>query len=326
MIVLSLAAPSLALLALVAESLFGYPQVLFRAIGHPVTWMGRVIAAGDVFLNRESMGDGKRFAGGCGLVVLLVALSVIAGHALHLFLSSLPFGWVGEVLVASTLIASRSLADHIRDVAHALDKDGIAGGRIAVARIVGRNPAELDEHGVSRAAIESLAENYSDGIVAPLFWCAVTGLPGLIAYKAINTADSMIGHRNARYEYFGKAAARLDDLANLIPARVCGCLVAVSAQPTRRIGKAFSIMLRDAGQHLSPNAGWPEAAMAGALDVRLGGPRSYGAVQTDGAWLGDGAADLTSLDIRKALLIYKRSLVLLALLLALLAVSTGVTA
>ncbi|NIJ41950.1 adenosylcobinamide-phosphate synthase [Parvibaculum indicum] len=325
MIVLSLTGPALAFLALAAEGAFGYPQALFRAIGHPVTWMGHLISAAERQLNRERMDDGKRFAGGCVLVVLLLSISVACGHALHLFLASLPFGWIGEILIASAFVASRSLAEHIRDVAHALDDDGIAGGRIAVAKIVGRNPADLDEHGVSRAAVESLAENYSDGIVAPLFWCAVAGLPGLIAYKAINTADSMIGHRNARYEYFGKAAARLDDLANLIPARVCGCLVAASAQPAHRIGHPFSIMWRDAGKHLSPNAGWPEAAMAGALDIRLGGPRSYGAVRTEGAWLGDGKADLTSRDIRNALHIYRRSWVLLALLLAFIAVSIGMT-
>ena len=241
-----------------------------------------------------------------GLVILfLVALAALLGLAIQLVLAD---GWVGFVLMAllaSSLIAARSLHDHVADVASAFEGAGIDAARCTLSRIVGRETAELDEAAIARAAIESLAENTSDGVTAPLFWGALLGLPGLFAYKAINTLDSMIGHRNARYEAFGKVAARLDDLANLIPARLTGTLFTFCAGS----GRAIKVMSRDARKHRSPNAGWPESAMAGALGIRLSGPRAYGAATSEEPWLNAEAGDPDAADIRRALALYQRVVV-----------------
>jgi adenosylcobinamide-phosphate synthase len=201
------------------------------------------------------------------------------------------------------MLASRSLYDHVRDVALALRNEGLDAGRTMVGRIVGRNPETLDEHGVARAAIESLAENASDGITAPVVWFALLGLPGLAAYKAINTADSMIGHRTPRHEAFGWAAARLDDLVNLPASRLTGFLFALAARfiPNGSTDNAFRAMRRDAHRHRSPNAGWPESAMAGALGLKLNGPKTYGATHVDDAYMGDGRREATADDIDRAL-------------------------
>lgn len=219
--------------------------------------------------------------------------------------TALPGGWILEAVLASTLIAFRGLHDHVRAVAEALDL-GLAEARTAVAHIVGRDPARLDAPGVARAAAESLAENFSDGVVAPLFWFALLGLPGLCAYKAVNTLDSMIGHRNPRYEKFGKAAARLDDALNWIPARLAGLLLVAAARllPEARAGDAWRVVRRDAGKHHSPNAGWQEAALAGALGFRLAGPREYPDGPVDDAWMGDGHAELDAAALRAALRLY----------------------
>jgi adenosylcobinamide-phosphate synthase len=212
-------------------------------------------------------------------------------------------GQLALAVVASTLVASRSLYDHVGDVARALESSGLDAARDAVGRIVGRNPQTLDEYGVARAAIESLAENASDGVAAPVFWFAVLGLPGLVAYKAINTADSMIGHRTPRHEAFGWAAARLDDLVNLPASRLTGLLFAVAASllPEGSPGSAFRAMRRDAPRHRSPNAGWPESAMAGALGLKLNGPKTYGTTLVEDAYMGDGRREATPADIRRAL-------------------------
>ncbi len=210
------------------------------------------------------------------------------------------------VLLASTLLAQRSLHDHVRAVADALQTGGLEAGRTAVSMIVGRNPASLDEAGVARAAIESLAENYSDGVVAPALWLAIAGLPGGVAYKAINTADSMIGHRTARYAAFGWAAARLDDLINLPASRLSALFLILGALATGAspLG-ALRAIRGDAHRHRSPNAGWPEAAMAGALGLRLAGPRVYGDTLVDDAFMGSGRREVTAADIDRALLVYK---------------------
>ncbi len=236
------------------------------------------------------------------LVVILV-VSVLAAWIIESVLAPHRLGLVALAVVAATLIASRSLYDHVRDVAVALRASGLDGARRAVGRIVGRDPQSLDEHGVARAAIESLAENASDGVVAPVFWFAVLGLPGLVAYKAINTADSMIGHRTPRHEDFGWAAARLDDLVNLPASRLTGLLFAAAAAilPGASTDNAFAAMRRDAAKHRSPNAGWPESAMAGALGLKLNGPKTYHGVLTADAYMGDGRAEATAGDIRIAL-------------------------
>lgn len=292
-------------LGLVIDAALGWPDGLYRRIGHPVTWIGRAIVALESRWNRGS--DHARLLGGalCTLVVVVGA----AGPAV-LLQAYLPDGAAGIVLgavLAWPLIAARSLHDHVAAVARPLSAGDLAGARHAVSMIVGRDPARLDAAGVARAAIESLAENTSDGIVAPLFWGALLGLPGIAAYKAINTLDSMIGHRDVRYEHFGKAAARLDDLVNLVPARLTGLAFAmVSIRPRA----AFTLMLRDARKHRSPNAGWPEAAMAGALHIRLSGPRAYGETMNDEPWVNEGAPDPGPLEIARGLALYRRAMIL----------------
>lgn len=302
--------------AMAVDALTGWPSGLFTRIGHPVTWLGGLIAAIDTSWNRETDPPALRRVAGVVGALSVIALAVALGSVLQ---SLLPSGWTGIVLVgilAWPLVALRSLQDHVAAVANPLLGGDIASAREAVSRIVGRDPAALDEVGIARAAIESLAENASDGIVAPVFWGALFGLPGIFGYKAINTLDSMIGHRSERHEAFGWAAARIDDVANFIPARLTGFLF-VLLVPRR--SQALSCMTRDARRHRSPNAGWPEAAMAGALGVRLSGPRIYHGTATDEPWLNEGARDPDATDIVEGLTIYRRAMLLLAGVLAILA-------
>jgi adenosylcobinamide-phosphate synthase len=298
---------SLAFAALVIEGFAGYPDVLYRAIGHPVTWMGAWLAWLDRRLNRPRWSfAARRAAGAAALVLLLLPVGAVA-----VFVSvEAPPGWVGFVilaLLAASLPAQRSLDAHVRAVADALEREGLTGGRRAVAMIVGRNPQALDEAGVARAAIESLAENFSDGIVAPLFWIAVGGLAGGALYKAVNTADSMIGHRNERYRAFGWAAARLDDLVNLPASRLAALWLVLAAAilPGASACAAIGAVRRDAARHRSPNAGWPEAAMAGALGLKLAGPRVYREQKIDDVFMGDGRYEANAADIRAALRLYR---------------------
>ncbi|MEM9321103.1 MAG: adenosylcobinamide-phosphate synthase CbiB, partial [Pseudomonadota bacterium] len=256
------------LIALCIDSVLGWPDAFYKRIGHPVSWIGGIIARGEAAFNAGS-GLRRTILGGV-LVGLVLVVVVLISTALSSFL---PGGWVGVVmtgLLAWPFLAARSLHTHVADVAAPLAAGDLEGARHAVSMIVGRNPETMDAPAIARAALESLAENASDGVVAPLFWGALFGLSGIATYKAINTLDSMIGYRNARYRDFGFVAARLDDLVNLVPARLTGVLVGLVARGVRRT--AWRTMLRDAGRHRSPNAGWPEAAMAGALGVRLSGP------------------------------------------------------
>ena len=296
------------LLALALDAAFGEPAWLYARVPHPVVLFGRLIGRLDRTLNRETAGRAARRLAGIGAVLVLLAVTAGPAWVLHRGLVQIPFGWVLEALLASTLIAQQSLYRHVAAVADALETEGLAGGRRAVSMIVGRNPESLDDYGISRAAIESCAENFSDGIVAPVFWFAVLGFPGIVAYKAINTADSMIGHRTPRHEAFGWAAARLDDLVNLLPARLAGLFIIIGAAAAcrrhrlRRAPAAWKTMLRDAGKHRSPNAGWQEAAMAGALGLALAGPRQYGETVVQDAWMGEGGRrEATFGDIRQAL-------------------------
>ena len=302
----------LLLLALVAEAAFGYPQVLYAAIGHPVTWIGALIGRLDRGLNREDASFASRKAAGVAALVLLLAVTLACAAAVQwLLFNAGPLGLLPLALLASTLLAQRSLHEHVARVAEGLEQGGLEGGRASVAMIVGRNPQTLDEAGVARAAIESLAENFSDGIVAPAFWLGAAGLPGIAAYKAINTADSMIGHRTARHLAFGWAAARLDDLVNLPASRLTALLLIGAAALDRDAdaGCAWRAVRRDAGRHTSPNAGWPEAAMAGALGLRIAGPRVYGETRVEAHWMGDGRAAANAGDIRRALRLYRRACV-----------------
>lgn len=303
------------------EFCFGYPERLFRAVGHPVSWTGRLINALDHSINRETAGlRARRLAGALALVALLALVGAIATVVQHELLR-LRFGFLPLALLAGTFIAQRSLHRHVADVAEALDTGGLDSGRAAVAQIVGRNPGSLDAAGVSRAAIESLAENFSDGIVAPVIWLVIGGLPGIVLYKAINTADSMIGHRTVRHEAFGWAAARLDDLVNLPASRLSALLLIGAAALMRNasVAAAWRAVRRDAPRHRSPNAGYPEAAMAGALKLSLAGPRVYGTLRVDDAFMGEGRIEANAADIRQALALFRRAD---ALLIAILAAAT----
>src|SRR5580693_2551107 len=309
---------ALALLAMVIELYAGYPQALLRAIGHPVTWIGRLIAALDRLLNRGTAGPHWRRAAGIVAILLLLGIVGAIAFIVERELLRFPFGLIAVGVVASTLIAQRSLHRHVADVATALEQGGVIAGRTAVAKIVGRDTDALDAAGVARAAIESLAENFSDAVVAPVFWMAIAGLPGAALYKAINTADSMIGHRTPRYEAFGWAAARLDDLVNLPASRLSALLLIAAAALNKgaSAAAAWRAMLRDASRHRSPNAGYPEAAMAGALGLSLAGPRVYGGVKVDDATMGDGRRDATAADIRQALMLYRYADAILLVLIA----------
>ncbi|CAK0778830.1 Cobalamin biosynthesis protein CobD [Azospirillaceae bacterium] len=290
------------LCALVLDAIVGDPLWLYARVAHPVTVFGGVIAALDQRLNHGS--ESRRRWAGIGVMTTLTLGAAILAHFLEAVLTALPFGWLIEAALASTLLAQRSLYDHVDAVAEELFRNGLEGGRRAVAQIVGRDPQSLDEAGVARAAIESCAENFSDGVVAPAFWFLVLGLPGLVAYKLVNTADSMIGHRTPRHEAFGWAAARFDDVLNLFPARLSGCLIALGAGST----ESLRIMLRDAHGHRSPNAGWPEAAMAGALRLALAGPRAYNGTIVDDPWMGEGGwTAATAGDIRRAIALFLRA-------------------
>jgi len=310
------------------ELLCGYPQALLPVIGHPVTWIGRLIAALDRHVNREPSSGPKvksplrrRGAGTASVLVLLVVVGAIA-VAVERELFRIPGGGIVLAVIASSLIAQRSLHRHVADVADALEQQSIATARIAVSRIVGRDTATLDQAGIARAAIESLAENFSDGVVAPVLWLAVAGLPGAALYKAINTADSMIGHHTPRYQDFGWAAARLDDLVNLPASRLAALLLvgAATLDNAAAAAAAWHATWRDGPRHRSPNAGYPEAAMAGALGLALAGPRIYGGVTVDDALMGDGRRDATAADIRRALTLYRRAD---AMLIALVAVAAA---
>ena len=311
---------ALALLAMLIELCIGYPQRLTRAIGHPVIWIGGLIERFDRHLNRKMAAGLRRLMGALAFVALLSVIGAIAFVAQNQ-LSRLPYGLIAVAVLASTMIAQRSLHRYVANVASALDKDGLDAGRAAVSHIVGRDTAELDRAGVARAAIESLAENFSDGIVAPVLWMLAAGLPGAAIYKAINTADSMIGHRTPRHADFGWAAARLDDLVNLPASRLAALLLIAAAAFGKgtSAAAAWRTVWRDAARHRSPNAGYPEAAMAGALDLSLAGPRVYGGVRVEDAFMGGGRREADVKDIDRALALYRAADAILVALVALLA-------
>ena len=262
---------ALLLPALVLDAALGEPRWLWDRWPHPAVLMGRAVGWLDDRLNR---GSDRRAKG-----VLAVAALVVGSGLIGALIAAVPDLGLLEVIAAAILLAQRSLAVHVQAVADAL-RLSVAEGRREVARIVGRDTATLDAPGVARGAIESAAENLSDGVVAPAFWFLVAGLPGMLIYKAVNTADSMIGHRTPRHEAFGWAAARLDDVLNWVPARLTAALIALAGwRPDP------APILRDGPLHRSPNAGWPEAAMAVVLNVALSGPRSYHGVTRDYPWV-----------------------------------------
>ena len=311
--------PLIILLAFIIDALAGDPKWLYRIIPHPVVLLGKFVEMQE-FINvpRASMMAATLNGAIVAVQTIFVAFSV--GYLIASYCSLHPLAMILLAILASSLIAWRSLYDHVRDVALGL-RESLDAGREAVSHIVGRDPDSLDESAISRAAIESLAENFSDGTVAPVFFFALLGLPGICAYKAVNTLDSMIGHRNERYEYFGKAAARIDDAANYIPARLSAFLIFVAAFLVKGADPkaALRAMFRDAPYHRSFNAGWPEAAMAGALGIALAGPRIYGGVEVTDQWMnGDGTRDVGPEHVFRALILYRvAGGLIMALLLAL---------
>jgi adenosylcobinamide-phosphate synthase len=310
---------SVGALALLLERLFGYSKGLQALIGHPVEWMGVGIGWLDQLLNQ---GKHLKLRGLIAMFALLAATSALT-LPVAFFLRGFDYGWIGEALLASTLMSQKSLHDHVRAVKDGLNLS-LDAGRDAVSHIVGRDPDTLDESGVTKAALESLAENMSDGVIAPLFWLLIAGLPGVALYKAINTADSMIGYRSDKYRDFGWAAARVDDFVNLVPARITGMLIALAAGPSSGMSgnRALRAIARYARGHVSPNAGWPEAALAGALGIALGGPRSYQGREIDLAWMGDGRTELTPNDIEIGLSLYRTGLNITVVIVVIAAVMT----
>lgn len=294
------------ILAIGLDAVLGEMNALFRHLPHPVVVMGRAIAQLDRRLNRPERSDGTRKMRGVLLVLIMVGAAALAGGLITFVARILPHAWILEVFVAATLIAQRGLFEHVNDVARALEHNGLEAGRYAVSRIVGRDPQALDEYGIARAGIESLAENFSDAVVAPVFWFVIAGLPGLMVYKAVNTLDSMVGYRNDKYRAFGWASARLDDVLNIVPARLAALILAVAAVFSAG-GKplaALKTVLTDSRHHKSPNSGWPEAAMAGALGLALGGPRKYPGLVVDEKWIGAGRARATIADMDRALSLF----------------------
>lgn len=306
----------IAFIALLFERLIGYPNWLYTLIRHPVVWFGWIISLLDKLLNKPSFSNETRKINGALALLFLLFITFIAAIILTSFTNSFTGGALIEAIVASSLLAQKSLHTFVKAVADALDVS-LEAGREAIRHIVGRDPDALNESEIAKAAIESLAENTSDGVIAPLFWMALFGLPGALIYKAINTADSMIGYKSEKYLSFGWASARLDDVVNYPASRLTALLFAASATFSRKgNGKeAMNAMFRDAPQHVSPNAGWPEASMAGGLGITLGGERAYQNKHVDLPTMGHGRGDLIGDDIRNALKFYRRLLTLTALIL-----------
>lgn len=313
---------TLAAIAILIERIVGYPSVLQKTIGHPVEWFGLLIDSAEKHFNLAPNNQIQGRLRGAIALVLILLFTALPAWLVSQVLGRFTGGPLIEALLATTLIAQKSLRQHVLDVYRALS-NSLQDGRHAVAKIVGRETRSLDESGVAKAALESLAENTADGIVAPVFWFALLGLPGLVAYKVINTADSMIGHKSDRHLHFGYAAAKLDDLVNLPASRLTALFFAGAAlfSSPQAAKAALAATWRDAGKHRSPNAGWPESAIAGALDLKFGGPRFYDGEIVDLPFLGHGREQLTRLDIDSGLKLYGRALWIMLGLVVLLAIA-----
>ena len=278
---------------------------------------GKIISFFDKYLNDWQLGKTTLIMRGYGVLILLFLIGLTLGYGLEFIFSFSLFLLPIKIFAISLFLAIRSLYKHVRDVYDALNI-GLNDGKAAVAKIVGRNVTKMTEITVTRAAIESLAENLSDGVNAPIFWYLVGGLPALIAYKMVNTADSMIGHKNFKYLHFGRASALSDDILNYIPARITAALfwlMALLGGGINKAGRLWTCLWNDAVKHASPNAGWPEAAMALMMEIALGGPRVYGENQVDGVWMNEqGRKILHRADIKQALKLYVMSLILVVFL------------
>lgn len=300
-------AEPVALAALLLDAAIGWPRWLYRGVGHPVGGFARVIGACERRWNDARRPEPQRRLLGVATMALLLGVTTVVtlllNHALRHSLGT--SAWIGTAVLAWPALAQRSLFDHVRPVATALAAGDLPAARRSVAMIVGRDTDALDAAGVARAGVESLAESFCDGVVAPLFWLVVAGLPGVWCYKAINTADSLIGHREPRWRAFGWAAARIDDAANWLPARIAGVVLCISG------GGGWRVMWRDCRRHASPNAGWPEAAMAGALGIALAGPIAYDGKMHAKPWIGSGGRTARAADLPRALALYLRACALL---------------
>ncbi len=311
-------------LALLIDRVLGDPDWLWKRVRHPVVLFGGAVSLADGWLNKTDNSLYEKRRDGFVAIAGLLVLAAFAGLAV-VWVCSLfgPFGFLLQAVIASVFLAQKSLIDHVATVSEGLTSGGLEGGRRAVSMIVGRDPNSLDESGVCRAAIESLAENSSDGVIAPAFWFVVAGLPGLFAYKMLNTADSMIGHMNEKYRDFGRASAKLDDVANWIPARLTGLLLIAAGALVvggERARQAFGGMMRDARLHRSPNAGWPESAMAGLTGLALAGPRIYnGDIANEPMLNGSGRRDAGVTDIDASIRIVAAMFTVFAGLIGLLA-------
>jgi len=314
----------LAFAATLLERFIGYPRPVLDAVGHPVMWMGKLIERLERSANNLTLGAVRRRRNGFVMLAILLAATAFVSLSIVLVLRDVPFGWAIEIFLASTLIAQKELGHAVKAVADGL-RESLTQGRHAVSHIVGRDPETLDEDGVARAAVESLAENTSDGIIAPIFYLLFFGLPGVALYKAINTADSMVGHKNERFMDFGYASAKLDDIVNFIPARLAAAIFALTARFTPDMdGKAaWRSARRDAKEHRSPNAGWPEAAMGGAIGVKLGGARDYDGETVELATMGEGKDLVDATDIDRALRLYGLGLTMTLATLFVLAIVFG---
>jgi adenosylcobinamide-phosphate synthase len=311
-------------LALILERWQGYPPRLLGQIGHPVIWIGKLLSWLESRLWKDDQSAEQRRTRGIVTMVLVLGITLIVTLMVRNILAGIPLGWVLEILLATPFLAQKELGRAVQAVADAL-LTSLEAGREAVSQIVGRDPQQLDTAGVSRAAVETLAESTSDGVVAPWFWLVLLGLPGIALYKAINTADSMIGHKNERYADYGWAAARLDDLVNLVPARLTAVFVTIACffVPGASPSKAWQAATRDAMKHRSPNSGWPEATFAGALGFSLGGPRSYDGEVVDLPAMGEGETKLGPYHITRALTLYRMTLNVLLVISTLLALSVA---
>ena len=296
---------SLLLIAMIIDGYLGDARMPFNLFRHPVEIIGSLVDWFDRKLNRKNRSEVDRAFRGALVVGLISGLSGSIGWCCTWLSQHFNFGWILELFILTTMLAGRGLYDSVRSVSKGL-KASLEKGRESVSHIAGRDPQHLDKHGVARAAIESCAENFSDGFVAPIFWYVLFGLPGLMIYKSVNTMDSMIGHMTEKYRAFGMTAARLDDVLNIIPARLSGLFLVFAAifTPGAHPIKALKIMLRDSSKHRSMNAGWPEGAAAGALNVSLAGPRRYVENVIKDPWLGDGTARANVQDIDRMLYLY----------------------
>ena len=307
----------LVLLAMAIDAIIGDPNWLYRNIPHPIAAIGSMINQLDLLLNRPQWKNLTRKILGILFIITVLSVAGGIGWSIQIGLTLIELGQWPEAIVVSIFLAQNSLYRHVKNVAEAIVSDGLDAARVSVSHIVGRDPASLDESAICRASIESLSENFSDGVIAPIFWYLIAGIPGILIYKTLNTADSMVGHLNDKYTHFGWASARLDDVANFIPARLTALLIFLTAMiiPSAQGFKALESCLRDANRHRSVNAGWPEAAMAGALNIRIAGPRVYNGIVVNSPWMGDGNPDLRSNDINQALQLYFAANILNAVIL-----------